>query len=146
MDEYHRKCIEQQLRNYRLFSAELTSVEMQINSVEGRYDPGSISSIDPGKEFVVGGRTVSATESQVVPYLDQLIPLQVRRGVLERYLKRIDDAMGVLTPDEKQVIQKCVIERGRYKDLPYSYRKSKRLKKRALEKLAQVIFNKKCAK
>lgn len=143
MEEHYVKCVEQQLRKYRQYAVELRDVEIQIEGLEAEYDPATIPSIDPGKEYVVGGRNVSSVERKAVPYVDKIIPLQVRKGVLQRLIKRIDNAMRVLSSQEREIIEECVIGEERYSAMPYSYRQCKRLKRQAVEKMAGVMYGKK---
>ena len=132
--------VESWLKDYDFKCAELDDIEIQLADVKERYDPESIPAVDPSRDFIKAGEVKSGVEIKVIKYVDKVRELEERKAEAESYFKRVENALKVLNPDEREIVERCVMSNGRYTDMPYSKSSFYRFKISALEKMAKVIW------
>jgi len=133
--------VEDWLKEYNRFMAELEDIRIQIDQIKESYNPEDVSAIDTTKEPISKTYNVSSgVERRVIPYVDRIRQLETRKKALERYIQRIQNAMTALTAEEKTLVERCLLDGVRYSQMPYSASKCYRLKKQALKKMAKILY------
>jgi len=137
----YAKRVEKRLKEYKRFAAELEDIQIQIDQLKEDYDPEDISAVDTTQEPVSKTYSVaSGVERRVIPYVDKIRQLEDRKKALERYIQRMQNAMTVLTAEEKTFVERCLIDGVKYSQMPYSGSTCNRIKKRALKKMAKILY------
>ncbi len=133
--------VEDWLKEYKRFLAELGDVQIQLDIIRDEYDPEDVSAVDTTREPVSKTYSVaSGVERRVIPYVDKIRQLEDRKKALERYIQRMQNAMTVLTAEEKTFVERCLIDGVKYSQMPYSGSTCNRIKKRALKKMAKILY------
>ena len=131
--------MERWLKDYDFKCAELDDIEIQLTDVKERYDPESIPAVDPSRDFIKAGEVKSGVEVKVIKYVDKVRELEERKAKAESYLKRVENALKVLNPDERDIVERCVMSSGRCTDVFFKRTRFYEIKKNALKKISKVI-------
>ena len=131
--------VESWLKDYDIKCAELDDIEIQLADVKERYDPESIPAVDPSRDFIKAGEVKSGVEIKVIKYVDKVRELEERKAKAESYLKRVENALKVLNPDEREIVERCVMSNGKCTDVFFKRTRFYEIKKNALNKIAKVI-------
>jgi hypothetical protein len=131
--------VERWLKDYDFKCAELDDIEIQLTDVKERYDPESIPAVDPSRDFIKAGEVKSGVEVKVIKYVDKVRELEERKAKAESYLKRVENALKVLNPDERDIVERCVMSSGRCTDVFFKRTRFYEIKKNALKKISKVI-------
>ena len=131
--------VESWLKDYDFKCAELHDIEIQLADVKERYDPESIPAVDPSRDFIKAGEVKSGVEIKVIKYVDKERALEERKAEVESYLKRVENALKVLNPDERDIVERCVMSSGKCTDVFFKRTRFYEIKRNALKKISKVI-------
>ena len=131
--------VESWLKDYDIKCAELDDIEIQLADVKERYDPESIPAVDPSRDFIKAGEVKSGVEIKVIKYVDKVRELEERKAKAESYLKRVENALKVLNPDERDIVERCVMSSGNYTDTLFSKPQFYKIRKNAIRKISMVL-------
>lgn len=131
--------IESWLYNYKKITATIENMILEYNTLDF-----SLSSKNNE-----GGATTNRFSSEVENAIARKDSLAARITILKNKKAQIDAALNALSPVERIVIEKFYIENQKYKDfieiINYSEVQTKRIKKRAINKLVDIVLYKKCS-
>jgi DNA-directed RNA polymerase specialized sigma subunit len=142
MDKH--KAIIEILAEYKSLEAQIRDIEMQIKEFESLEEIG-ISAIDYSKDRISQTyKFNSIVENQALRVVDATPILRAELIHKQTLKQRIDNAMDVLTEEEKTIIKlKFIDDMKWYRvaiELLKSERSCKQIGDKALEKLEKILF------
>jgi len=138
------KEIEKVLKNIKKYDAKISDIELEIADLK---DLCSISIRGINYDNLVKTNSlISKTELQAMKDLEierTIEILEYKKRHLERFLSRINNAIGSLNDIEKQIIQLKCLDNKIWRFITFEVgleeRQCREIKKRAIEKICNVI-------
>lgn len=129
------------IEKYKEILADIGAIDIRVQELEDEIL--GISGHDYGEKSGKTYKFSSSVEEQAEKLMRKKEELYSEQASKKRELKRIDNAMTVLTDEEKEIIQTIHIEHKRYyvveDRLQLSYQRIKQLEKQAAQKMEKYI-------
>lgn len=126
--------------SYKLIKANINEIDFKIEELDDECI------MSDQKEF---GTTLSKTNninSVVEKTFERKQELQCEQNKMRRQLRRIDNALSILTDEEREIIETVHINNKKYcvvqEKLNFSYQRIKQLEKQAANKMEEYVFPK----
>ncbi len=132
--------VEEWLKQYDTEQARLKDIKIQLADAEERYDPESIPAVDPSRDYVKAGEVKSEVETKVIKYVDKVRELEASKADVENYLQRVENVLKVLNPDERDIVERCIMSSGTYKDTLFSKSRFYKIRENALAKISKIVY------
>ncbi|UYZ37255.1 hypothetical protein OD350_06215 [Clostridium beijerinckii] len=129
------------IRRYKEFLADIQEIDIRVQELEEEIlgISGQVTEERTGKTYKI----TSSVEQQAEKLMERKEELYREQATKRRQLQRIDNAMSVLTDEEREVIQVIHIEHKRYwrleEKLNLSYRRVKQIENEAIQKMKKYI-------
>ncbi|CUU47043.1 sigma factor-like helix-turn-helix DNA-binding protein [Clostridium beijerinckii] len=129
------------IRRYKEFLADIQEIDIRVQELEEEIlgISGQGTEERTGKTYKI----TSSVEQQAEKLMERKEELYREQAAKRRQLQRIDNAMSVLTDEEREVIQVIHIEHKRYwrleEKLNLSYRRVKQIENEAIQKMKKYI-------
>ncbi|CUU47322.1 sigma factor-like helix-turn-helix DNA-binding protein [Clostridium beijerinckii] len=129
------------IRRYKEFLADIQEIDIRVQELEEEIlgISGQGTEERTGKTYKI----TSSVEQQAEKLMERKEELYREQATKRRQLQRIDNAMSVLTDEEREVIQVIHIEHKRYwrleEKLNLSYRRVKQIENEAIQKMKKYI-------
>lgn len=131
----------EKIRRYKETLADIQEIDIRVQELEEEIlgVNGQSTEVRTGKT----NKFTSSVENQAERLMDRKEDLFREQANKKRELKRIDNAITILTEEEKEIIQIVHIERRKYyivqEKLNLSYQRVKQLEKQAAKKMERYI-------
>lgn len=129
------------VRRYREILADIQDIEIRVQEVEEEII--GISGIEMGERTGKTYKITSSVEHQAEKLMERKEALYREQANKKRELKRIENALTILTEEESDIIKIVHIEHRKYyvvqEKLKLSYQRIKQLEKQAAAKMEKYI-------
>ena len=130
------------IRKYNELKADINYFDIRLEEIE--EDIIGISAQPQGERTGKTYKINSQVEQQVERLMEKKEELQKQKANAIRQIRKIDNAMIILTDEEKEVIKVAVIERKRYwrleERLNLTYARIKQIKSEAIKKMEKYLL------
>lgn len=127
---------------YKELQADIKEIDLEIETIEDKTTLLTNSERN-GIQKYIPVNSNSTVEKTII----EKDKLKFEKNEKIRQIERIDNAISVLTDDERFIIKNVFIEKRKYyiaqNELNLSYQRIKQLEKRAAEKMEKYILKKK---
>ena len=130
------------IRKYKELQADIADIDIRVQELEEEIlgVSGQGTEERTGKTYKI----TSSVEQQAEKLMEKKEELYKNRAGKKRELKRIENAMTILTDEENDIIQIIHIEHRKYyvvqEKLKLSYQRVKQLEKQAAKKMEKYIY------
>lgn len=134
------------LREYNKLKAEIRDIELQLEAIRDKNEPLKAVSYDKDK-ISQTYRINQPTQEIACTIVDDSVLLEERKKHCMILIKRIENALTILSEKEKQLIEKRYFENKKWEDiaeeleLDWTHTRT-RLHRSALKKLDEFFFKK----
>lgn len=131
----------EKIRRYKETLADIQEIDIRVQELEEEIlgVSGQSGEVKTGKTY----KFTSIVENEAERLMERKEDLFREQANKKRELKRIDNAITILTEEEKEIIQIVHIERRKYyivqEKLNLSYQRVKQLEKQAAKKMERYI-------
>lgn len=129
------------IRKYKELKADIAYFDIRLEEIE--EDIIGISAQPQGERTGKTYKITSQVEDQVEKLLEKKEELQRKKANVIRMIRKIDNALSVLTDEEREVIQVVGIEGKRYwrleEKLNLTYARIKQIEKEAIKKMEKYL-------
>lgn len=129
------------IRKYKELLADIQEIDIRMQEIE--EDIIGISGQDTGERTGKTYKITSSVEQQAEKLISKKEELYREQVAKKREIKRIDNAMTILTDEEREIIQVVHVEHRKYyvvqEKLKLSYQRVKQLEKQAAERMSKYI-------
>lgn len=129
------------IRKYKELKADIAYFDIRLEEVE--EDIIGISAQPQGERTGKTYKITSQVEEQVEKLLEKKEELQRKKANTIRMIKKIDNALSVLTDEEREIIQVGCIEGKKYwrleEKLNLTYARIKQIEKEAIKKMEKYL-------
>ncbi len=129
------------IKNYKLIIADINEIDFKIQELDAD------DNISMDERSINLGTKLSKTnniQSNIEKAYERKEELKLKQEKMCRQLKRIDNALTILTEEERHIMQTIHIEHRRYyvvqDRLNFSYQRIKQLEKQAIEKMKPYVL------
>lgn len=130
------------IRKYKELKADIAYFDIRLEEIEEEII--GISAQSQGERTGKTYKITSQVEEQVEKLLEKKEDLQRKKANVIRMIKKIDNALSVLTDEEREVIQVVGIEGKRYwrleEKLNLTYARIKQIEKDAIKKMEKYLM------
>lgn len=130
------------IRKYKELKADIAYFDIRLEEIEEEII--GISAQPQGERTGKTYKITSQVEEQVEKLLEKKEDLQRKKANVIRMIKKIDNALSVLTDEEREVIQVVGIEGKRYwrleEKLNLTYARIKQIEKDAIKKMEKYLM------
>lgn len=134
--------VEGMLYNYNNMKREIKGLDLAIEEVENNYI--GITGLDPSKEKFKTNKINSVVENEVVNKEEKIQKLKKEKLYKENQVKKIDNALEVLTERERQIIDLRYFNKMPNWKVACRIDKTEeytsRLKRESVEKIIPLLF------
>lgn len=129
------------IRKYKELLADIEDIDIRVQELEEEIlgISGQGTEERTGKTYKI----TSSVEQQAEKLIEKKEELYKGQVAKQREIKRIDNAMTILTDEEREIIQIVHIEHRKYyvvqERLKLSYQRVKQLEKQAAERMSKYI-------
>ncbi|CUU45540.1 MULTISPECIES: sigma-70 family RNA polymerase sigma factor [Clostridium] len=129
------------IRKYKELKADIQEIDIKVQELEEEIlgVSGQGTEERTGKTYKI----TSSVEQQAEALMEKKEELYRQQAVKKRELRRIDNALTMLTDEEKEIIQIVLIERKKYwrveQKLNLSYSRIKQMEYEAIRKMKKYI-------
>lgn len=130
------------IEKYKEILADIGEIDIRVQELEDEILGISGQGMEErtGKTYKI----TSSVEQQAEKLMEKKEELYKEHAAKKRELKRIDNAITILTEEEKDIMQIIHIEHRKYyvvqEKLMLSYQRIKQLEKQAIKKMEKYIF------
>lgn len=136
------------LKHYNEFHAQIKSIDISIQGIKEQIDLlGTVKATDYGKDRVQGGEEASGVESaslSVIELQNQSIRLQQCKHEIEKVLKRLDNALGFISDDARNVLLLKHIDGASWVQvadkMKLSERTCQRISRDGIKQVSKIMF------
>jgi len=129
------------IRKYKELKADIAYFDIRLEEIEEEII--GISAQPQGERTGKTYKITSQVEEQVEKLLEKKEEIQRKKANVIRMIKKIDNALSVLTDEEREVIQVVGIEGKRYwrleEKLNLTYARIKQIEKDAIKKMEKYL-------
>lgn len=129
------------IRKYKELLADIQEIDIRMQEIE--EDIIGISDQATGERTGKTYKITSSVEQQAEKLISKKEELYREQVAKKREIKRIDNAMTILTDEEREIIQVVHVEHRKYyvvqEKLKLSYQRVKQLEKQAAERMSKYI-------
>lgn len=129
------------IRKYKELLADIQEIDIRMQEIE--EDIIGISGQATGERTGKTYKITSSVEQQAEKLISKKEELYREQVAKKREIKRIDNAMTILTDEEREIIQVVHVEHRKYyvvqEKLKLSYQRVKQLEKQAAERMSKYI-------
>lgn len=129
----------QKLRSYKELKADIVAIDIELAELEDEYGLGA----QQYTERVQSSSTVSVVERQAERKAEKEQELLKEKAFKEREVLKVDNALSVLTEDEKEILTMSFIEKARYWKIQdkfhISYPRVKQIESEAIRKIEKYF-------
>ena len=129
------------IRKYKELKADIAYFDIRLEEIE--EDVIGISAQPQGERTGKTYKITSQVEEQVEKLLEKKEELQIKKANAIRMIRKIDNALSVLTDEEREVIQVVAIEGKKYwrleEKLNLTYARIKQIEKDAIKKMEKYL-------
>lgn len=129
------------IRKYKKIKADISYFDIRLEEIEEEVI--GISAQPQGERTGETYKITSQVEEQVEKLLEKKEELQRKKANAIRMIRKIDNALSVLTDEEREVIQVVAIEGKKYwrleEKLNLTYARIKQIEKDAIKKMEKYL-------
>lgn len=129
------------IRKYKELKADIAYFDIRLEEIEEEVI--GISAQPQGERTGKTYKITSQVEEQVEKLLEKKEELQIKKANAIRMIRKIDNALSVLTDEEREVIQVVAIEGKKYwrleEKLNLTYARIKQIEKDAIKKMEKYL-------
>ena len=129
------------IKKYKELKADIIDIDIRLEGIE--EDIIGISAQPQGERTGKTYKITSQVEEQVEKLLEKKKELKRKKANAIREIRKIDNALSVLTDEEREVIQVARIEGKRYwrleEKLNLTYARIKQIEKDAIKKMEKYL-------
>lgn len=97
------------LYNYKKLKAEIKNIDIEIEDIKNTYV--GVSAIDPSQEPIKSNKITSMVENEVLNKEKRIEYLEQLKTTKENQIKKVDNALEVLTKEDRKLIELRYFER-----------------------------------
>ena len=134
--------VREKIKKYKELKADIVDINIRIAEMERDYI--GITAIPQGERISPTYKITSSVESQAEKHMEEVEKLLHMRFIKENKIKRIENALGILNDEERDIIEMVVINQKKYSALEIkyniSYSRIKQIESKALNKVARYLI------
>lgn len=135
------KHIANKIKIYKELKADIVYIDLEIEDLEDNFL--GVQAQPSGEKTGSTNKFSSVVENQFEKYQEEREKLEREKKHKEREIRKIDNALSVLTKEEKEIINEIYIEHKKYKPLEIkydrTYQRIKQMEIIALKKMGRYL-------